>query len=576
MTVARIAAPPHATALAPRRAARFDWSKLVFLVAALCLAWLVIAPVLWLIYFSFTDRRGDYTLLNYVRLVTDPDLVEPFLTTLMIAFSVSIICALVASPMAWLLARTDLPGKKVIRAFILASFVTPPFLGAIAWEMLAAPNSGILNGLYRSMFGLGPGDRLFNIYTVPGVIFVICLYTFPYIFTLIVNALDRIPAEMEEASAMLGAAMLRTARKITLPLVLPSILAGALVAFLQAMTLFGPHAILALPAGFHTTTTKIWSLFQYPAQPGLAATASLPLLLVAVLLLEARKRVMGRRGFTVIGGKTGAPRLLRLKGLRWPIFGLVVLFLFLPVVLPYTMLFKAAFSRTVALPFAGDNITFDNFRFVFVGFSSTQLALKNTLILGVAAATIGTVLATIIAYLTNREAIYGHKILGLLATAPLAIPGIVMGVGLFFTYTTQPLVLYGTLWILLLAYLTIELPVGYQQIQAAFKGIHPELEEASRILGASRLRSLRDITAPLVRSGILATWCFIFIGTVRELSAAIILFTADTKVMSTVIYDLHESGQLGAISVLGLVMLLVVFAVVLAANRLSAQPQSIT
>ena len=561
--------------LARLRRQRFDWSRAVFAVAALCLVWLVVAPVLWLFYFSFTDRRGDYTLLNYLRLATDPELVQPFAVTLLIAFSVSILCALFAAPMAWLLARTDLPGKGVIRAFVLASFVTPPFLGAIAWEMLAAPNSGILNTLYRNLFGLGPGDRLFNIYSVPGVIFVICLYTFPYIFTLIVTALDRIPAEMEEASAMLGARTWRTARRVTLPLVMPSILAGALVAFLQAMTLFGPHAILALPAGFHTTTTKIWSLFQYPAQPGLAAAASVPLLLVAVLLLQARKRVMGRRGFTVVGGKSGAPRLLRLRALRWPVFALVALFLCLPVVLPYTMLIKAAFSRTVALPFAGDNITLGNFGFVFLNFSAAQLAVKNTFLLGVLAATIGTLLATVIAYLTNREAIYGHKGLAVLATAPLAIPGIVMGVGLFFTYTTPPMVLYGTLSILLLAYLTIELPVGYQQIQAAFKGVHPELEEASRILGANRLRALRDVTAPLVRSGIVATWCFIFIGTIRELSAAIILFTADTKVMSTVIYDLHESGQIGAISVLGLTMLLVTFAVVLFANRLSAQPQGI-
>jgi iron(III) transport system permease protein len=207
-------------------------------------------------------------------------------------------------------------------------------------------------------------------------------------------------------------------------------------------------------------------------------------------------------------------------------------------------------------------------RFVFFEFSQTRTALVNTLILGAASATIGTVLALVIAYLTSRQAIAGHRVLGFLATAPIAIPGIVLGVGLFLTYTRPPLILYGTLWILLLAYLTIELPAAYQQLQSAFRAVHPELEEASRILGATRLRALRDVTAPLLRSGIIAAWCFIFIGVMRELSAAIMLFTANTRVISVVIYDLNESGDLGAISILGLTMLIVTFAVVLIVNRL--------
>jgi len=548
--------------------AGIDPSTPVFVVAALFLAALVVMPLIWLFGVSFQDPDGAYTFENYVTLVTDEDLVEPFVVTMGIAAAVSVFATLLAAPMGWLVARTDLPGKRAIRMMVLASFVTPPYLGAIAWEVLAAPTSGLFNQYWRQWLGLPQGEHLFNIYTMSGVIFVITLYTFPYIFTLIANALDNIPAELEEASAMLGGRPLVTAARITVPLVLPSLLAGAMVAFLQAMTLFGPHAILALPANFHTTTTKIWSLFQYPPQPGLAAAAAVPLLLVTVILLRARQAILGRRGFTVVGGKSGAPRPFPLRSLRWPALALVLAFMCLPVALPYWALIKAAFSRTLGRPFAGDNITFENFHFVFVAFSQTQLAIENTLILGVATATIGTLIVTIIAYLTTREAIRGHKVLAFLATAPIAVPGIVMGVGLFFTYTTPPLILYGTLWILLLAYLTIELPVGYQQIQAAVKGIHPELEEASRILGANRLMALRHVTAPLLRAGVIATWCFIFIGTIRELSAAVILFTADTKVMSTVIYDLHESGQIGAISVLGITMLVATFAVVALAYSL--------
>src|SRR5262249_16522808 len=216
----------------------------------------------------------------------------PTLTTLGIAVAVSLASCLVAAPMAWLVARSDMPLSRTIRVLVMASFVTPPFLGAIAWELLAAPNSGLINQLYRAL-GAGPDAVLFDIYTVSGLIFVISCYTFPYLFVLIANALERIPGELEDAAAMLGGSAWRTARAITLPLALPALLAGALVAFLQAMTLFGSPAILALPAGFHTMTTKIWSLFNYPPKPELAAAASVPLLVLTVALLRAEHLILG-------------------------------------------------------------------------------------------------------------------------------------------------------------------------------------------------------------------------------------------------------------------------------------------
>jgi iron(III) transport system permease protein len=177
-------------------------------------------------------------------------------------------------------------------------------------------------------------------------------------------------------------------------------------------------------------------------------------------------------------------------------------------------------------------------------------------------------MALVIGYLTTRKVVAGHQALGFLATAPIAIPGIVLGVGLFLAYTRPPLVLYGTLWILLLAYLTIELPAAYQQMQSAYRSVGAELEDASRILGATRLRALRDVTAPLLRTSVIATWCFIFVAVIRELSAAIILFTSQTKVVSVLIFDLKESGDLGAIAVLGLCMLAITFAVVILVNRI--------
>jgi iron(III) transport system permease protein len=334
------------------------------------------------------------------------------------------------------------------------------------------------------------------------------------------------------------------------------------------LTVFGSPAILALPAGFHTMTTKIWSLFQYPPKLELAAAAAVPLLLLTILLLQGQKFLLGRRGFSVVGGKYGAPRRIELNKWRWAALAFCLVVLLNPVFLPYLALLNAAFSPNATTLVTPSTATLHNIVFVFTELSSTQLALKNTVILGALTATIGTILALVVAYVTTRRVIASHRILGFLATAPVAVPGIVLGVGLFLSYTRPPFVLYGTLWILLLAFLTINLPSAYQQLQAAFATIHPELEDASRILGATRLQSLWQITAPLLRTGVIATWCFIFIGVMRELSAAIVLFTSQTKVLSVLIYDLNESGDLAAISVLGIAMLVITFTVVLAVNRI--------
>jgi iron(III) transport system permease protein len=545
-----------------------DWTKPVLWLFAAGLVVLILMPLSWLAVYAFTDKARHATLQNFVTLFTDPDFLDPLLTTAIIAISSALICCVVAAPMGWLVSRTDMPGRQFIRALVTASFVTPPFLGAVAWELLAAPNSGLLNQLFRAVTGAEQDEHLFNIYTIEGIIFVISCYTFPYVFVLVANSLDRTPGELEDASSILGGGRWYTARRITIPLVLPALLAGALVAFLQAMTLFGSPAILALPAGFHTMTTKIWSLFQYPPKLELAAAAAVPLLLLTILLLQGQKFLLGRRGFSVVGGKYGAPRRVEMKAWRWVALAFCLVVLLSPVFLPYFALLNAAFSPNATTLVRPSTLTVHNVIFVFTELSATQLALKNTVILGASTATIGTILALVVAYVTTRKAIAGHRVLGFLATAPVAVPGIVLGVGLFLSYTRPPFVLYGTLWILLIAFLTINLPSAYQQLQAAFATIHPELEDASRILGATRLRSLLQITAPLLRTGVIATWCFIFIGVMRELSAAIVLFTSQTKVLSVLIYDLNESGDLAAISVLGIAMLVITFAVVLAVNQI--------
>lgn len=559
---------PAASPAAGSRFRDIDWSKGLFVATAFILFLLVALPTGWLAWYSVTDAAGHLTLANFGRLLTDWTLLGPLIVSLEVAVGSAAGAVAAALPLAWLVARTDMPLRGAVRALVMATFVTPPFLGAVAWELLAGPNAGLLNQFARSLFGLDEFDYVFDIYTVAGLTFTTACYTFPYVFILVANALERVPADLEHASAILGASGWVTARRVTIPMILPAITAGCLVAFLQALTMFGAPGILALPGGFHTLTTKIASLFQYPPQTNLAAAAAMPLLLITIGVLQLQRRMLGRRGFTVIGGKSSSPRCIELGAWKIPSLIGAAVILALPIFLPYAALLKAALIRNLSDPISLETLTLDHVRVALLDYSGTRSAVVNTFILGVASATIVTFMALVIGYLVTRRAVPGHRALSALAVTPLAIPGIVMGVGLFLVYARPPFLLYGTLWILLIGFITMEMPAGFQQVQSALGSIHVDIEEAARIFGASRLRMLLQITMPLLRTTIIATWCIVFIGVIRELSATILLTTSNTKVVSVIIFDLNETGDLGAIAVLGLAVLFVTFAVVILVNRL--------
>jgi iron(III) transport system permease protein len=532
----------------------------VWLGAGLFLVFLMLFPLGEIFRASLWDDAG-ITFHKYLEVFTNQQFLKAIWNTLIISTWVGMIAVIVGGLLAWLVTRTDLPWKKPIRALVMASFVTPPFLGAFAWTLLAGPNAGALNKFYR--FVTGSDDALFNIFTMPGLIFVMALYSFPYVFSMIANVCELISSDLEDAAEILGANKWRIACTVTFPLAMPALIGGFILAFLHSLSLFGAPAILGLPAGLHTITTQIWALFQYPPRLDMAAAFSVPLLLATMGLIAAQKKILGRRGFSTVGGKGAQKRLLRLGWARVPVLVLVFGILSLSVFLPYWILLKAALSKAWALPLTWDNFTLSNLTFAFFQYGDTQLAIYNTFKLGILTATLGTLLATLIAYITNRNLFRGARYLTFFALAPLVIPGIVLAVGLFIAYTRPPLVLYGTVWILFVAYLTKEMPIGFSQAESTFKSIHPELEDASRIIGANRLTSLADITAPLARSGLIAAWSFIFIGVIRELSASILLFAPQSKVVSVVIFDLKEEGQVGVISVLGILLLVVSFAVIL-------------
>ncbi len=542
-----------------------ELSAPIWVVSSVALAGLILLPLGWVVFASLQGQWG-LTLENYATLLHQARYLRVVLDTLYIAVWVGVLTVIFGAGMGWLVARTDLPLKHALRTLVLASFVTPPFLGAFAWEMLAGPNAGWLNNLFRSL--TGAQGYLLNIYTMGGLIFVIALYTFPYVFIMISNALQMVGSEMEDAAAILGAGAIRRALTITVPLVTPALVGGFILAFLYSLSLFGSPAILAMPAGKHTITTQIWALFQHPAKPGVAAAFSFFLLAATAALLLLQRRILGRKGFATVGGRGSGRRVIRLGLWKIPAIGFCLFVVSCSVFLPYAVLLKAAFSKVWSLPLSWSNLTIDNWLFVFFQYTATEIAISNTLKLGILTATVGALTAALVAYISNRRVIRGHQVLAFLALAPLAVPGIVLAVGLLMAYSQPPFRLYGTIWILFLAYLTKEMPVGFSQSDAAFKAVHPELEEAGRVLGATRLRVLRDITAPIAKSGILAAWALMFIGAIRELSASIMLFTSNTRVVSTVIFDLKEEGKFGVIAVLAVLLLAVTITVILSMQRL--------
>lgn len=550
---------------------RFDPSPAAWLAIAVLLLFLIVGPMYFLVKESFLlpeEQGGGWTLTNFINAYTDPLYHSTIIWTLVIAVSVALISLAIGAGMAWAVSRTDIPFAGTIRTAALVSFVTPPFLGAVAWVFLSGPRVGWLNILYRMVTGAGQDAYLFNIFTMGGVIFAMVLYTFPLVFIVTNAGLNSISSDMEDAANIAGSGTLSTMVGITLPLVLPALFAGLILAFLEAMILFSTPAMLAIPAGQHVMTTQIRAFMQSEDdQVGLAAAFALPMLLAAVWLLWMRRRALGRRGYATIGGKGGQRRLQKLGSYRWLLFGLCLIPLSCSVLLPYVALIGASLMKSLGHGLSWSNLTLDNYGFVLEN-SAVGPAIINTLILATMAATAGALIASITAYISQRKLVRGYSYMSLMATIPLAIPGIVLAVGLFAAYTHEPLILYGTLWIIFLAYLTKYLPIAFQTSNAALISIHPELEECSRILGANRLTVFKDITVPLFKVGLIASWILVFMPSLRELSSSVLLWTTNTKVVSVVILDLYEEGLFSHVAVIGVFLMAITLLVVVLAFKL--------
>ncbi|MDB5489546.1 MAG: transporter substrate-binding protein [Reyranella sp.] len=537
----------------PVRASRFDSTWLLWIAIIAVLLFLVVSPFVYLVITSFqAERTGEFTFANYATAYGRARYIDALFNSLKLGVVSAALAGVFAVPLAWAVARTNMPGRGLTRMLVLVTFITPPYTGAVAWILLAGPNAGWLNRFYMMVTGAEAGP--FNIYSFTGLAVVIALYSFPYIFIFTTAALELVSSEMEDAANILGAGPWRTMRKVTLPLALPAILGGLIICFLEAIALFGSPAMIAIPARFNVVTTQLFQFFGNPVRVEVAAAYAMPLLGVTVLLVLVQRLIVRRKGFVALTGKGGERRPILLGRWRWVMFGYAMFVSALAVFLPYIFLVQSAFAKAWGRGFLLDNITLMNFRFILFEHATAAQSVINSFVYAGISATIAVFLTLGVAYIVARKLIPFGGVLGFLCVAPFVIPGVVLAIGFYAAYAPPPLSLYGTALILILAFTTRFLPVGYVNASAAINSLNPEMEEAVRVLGGSRLTALRRVVAPLLKRNLLGAWLLIFIPATRELSAAIFLYGPNTKVASVMIFDMSEEGNFERLAALALVL----------------------
>jgi iron(III) transport system permease protein len=565
---ARIAEGPAAKAGgASLRVRSFDPLLILWVLLAAALLFLVINPLFRLVQTSLQDAdTGDFTLLNYVAAFARPRYITAMVNSLKLGASVTGLCLLFAVPIAWAVSRTDMPCKGAVRMLVLGAFITPPYLGAIGWILLAGPNSGWLNQVWMAVTGAHEG--LFNIYSFEGLAFNIAIYSFPYIFIFTAAALDVVSSEMEDAANILGAGVIRTTLRITLPMVLPAIVGGAIVTFLEAIALFGSPALIAIPARFSVVTTQLLQFFSQPIRAEVAAAYAVPLLLITVVLFGLQRWLVRRRGFVALTGKGGERRIMELGPWRWVMLGYAGFVLSLAVLLPYIVLLQAALAKAWGRGFSLDNLTLRNFYYLLFQHETAAQSVMNSFTYAAAAACIAITLGLSIAYIVSRRLLPFAGVLSFIAMAPFVVPGIVLAIAFYAAYAPPPFALYGTATILILAFATRFLPIGYVNADAAIRSINPEMEEAVRILGGGRLLAIRLVMAPLMKRSLIGAWLLVFIPATRELSSAMFLYGPHTRTMSVMLMDMSEEGNFEQLAALGFLLLVSTLVIVGGASAL--------
>jgi len=528
----------------------------------LLLTFLVIYPLLMLVFGALSDSNpvidgfGKFnpSAKHFLEVLGNENVHLAFFNALAACGGGTILAVVIGLAFSWIVVRTNTPFKGFIAGASLVPLFVPPLVAGVAWGILGSPKTGLLNTALKWM----NIDFRFDFYSMSGLSIVFGMYYAPYVYMFTASALRNMDPSLEEASEVSGASAFTTIFTITFPLIAPAILAGSLLSFVVMLGIYGVPAALGAPANISVLTTYIFKLTAWsPPLYNTAAAVAILLMVVTAILVWAQQRVLSGRSFATVAGKAFRPRSLNLGKWRWFTFSLALTYLMIVVVLPTLALVIAAFRKFMF--FKDFNALFDMSQYSWVHFNSvfdnplTMLSIWNTLKVGVITAVIGGVLAFAIGYTVFRTQVSGRKSIDLLSTLPVAIPGLVVGVAYLWAWIGLPGGLYGTIWILALAFVARFIPDTVKALSTSFLQIHRELEEAAWICGRGLLGTIRTIVLPLARPGVVASMTLLFVLAIRELGSSLFLYTSDTTVMAVLLLDYYEGGNTGKTAAFSLV-----------------------
>jgi iron(III) transport system permease protein len=557
-----------------RTTLRWLWSAGLLAV----LAFLVLYPVAMLLLGALTNTNPvvdgfgvfDLSFANFITVLGNPNVHVALANSLIACGGGTALAVVIGLTFSWVVVRTNTPGKRFIAAASMLPLFVPPLVAAVAWSILASPKSGLLNTFLAAM-GI---DWRFNAYSMGGLIAIFGIYYAPYIYMFTASALRNMDPSLEEAAEVSGASALRTMFTVTFPLIAPAILSGMLLSFIVMLGIYGIPAVLGTPGDIPVLTTYIFKLTNWsPPLYSTAASVAIILMVVTGFLVWLQHRIVSRRSYTTVAGKAFRPALLNLGPWRYLTLGLAVVYLFVVVVLPTLALAVAGFRRFLFIRDLPG--LFDARQYGLMHFErlfANPLALRsiwNTMEVGLITALVGGVLAFAIGYTVNRTSLPARKSIDVISTLPVAIPGLVIGVAYLWAWIGLPGGLYGTIWILALAFIARFMPDTVKALSTSLLQIHRELEEAAWICGKGLLGTIRSIVLPLARPGVIAAMTLLFILAIRELGSSLFLYTSHTMVMAVLLLDYYEGGNIGITAAFSLVQMVLLAVVISIANLLS-------
>ena len=547
---------------------RLDSKFMVIALSVLILLYFIVLPLAVLIIDSVVVD-GHLDVSSYLTVYGQAVNMRALTNTAKISILVMILSVLITFPLAWLIGRTDLPGRKKFRTILVASYMIPPYVGAIAWTQLLNPDVGYLNALLKTIFSLSKAP--FNIYTEGGLIWVLTLFYSPFAFITISRAMEKMDPTLEEASRVSGASPLRVLWDVTLPLMAPSILAGGLLVFIGAGSAFGIPAIVGMPGNIEVLTTRIVSFVYMGNDSGIrnATTLAVSLMILANGLLFFMTWFMGRKDYTTIGGKSTRPALVELGKWKGLATFLVAVYAFIAVTLPLGSIVITSFMVSMSKGLSLDNFGFDAWIPVLENSQYLDCIWRS---LGYAfiAATIGTILSLFVAYLSVKTHVKGRSLPDLLVMVGGSTPSVVIALALIITFSgNYGLNLYSTMWILIVSYLVKYMTMSVRTIAASLSQVSSSLEEAGLNSGAGWLRICKDIIMPLIAPSIVAGWFLIFMPSFYELTMSNLLYGSDTQTIGVLLYELQTYADTQNASVMSVIILIIVMVGNLILNKVS-------